>query len=179
MTIQFEWGIEGMTKAKQSITRDWKPSELALIEGVRIYETKNVPTPAGCLTEILRSDWALDGYDIDQIFQGVYEPSQYSGWHAHAETTDRLFVSYGMMKVSLYDSRSQSSTYGLSNLFRIGILRPMLIVVPPGVWHAVQNVCATPSILINIVDKAYDYEQPDHYRLPINADAIPVNFLDL
>jgi dTDP-4-dehydrorhamnose 3,5-epimerase len=45
------------------------------------------------------------------------------------------------------------------------------------VWHAVKNVAANASTLINVVDKAYNYEAPDHYRLPADTDKIPCTLL--
>jgi dTDP-4-dehydrorhamnose 3,5-epimerase len=50
------------------------------------------------------------------------------------------------------------------------------VVVPPGVWHAVQNLAPETSTLLNLVDHAYDYEKPDHWRLPIGTPLIPYSF---
>jgi dTDP-4-dehydrorhamnose 3,5-epimerase len=99
-----------------------------------------------------------------------------SAWHAHQFTTDRLFGSYGLLKIVLFDARSNSPTYRLINEFRIGLIRPSLIVVPPGVWHGIQNIAKESSCLINLVDRAYDYEDPDHWKLPSDTKDIPYSF---
>ncbi|MDO9635444.1 MAG: hypothetical protein Q7I95_00660, partial [Thiobacillus sp.] len=44
------------------------------------------------------------------------------------------------------------------------------------VWHAVENITSAPALLINAVDKAYRYESPDHFRLPLETDQIPYRF---
>jgi dTDP-4-dehydrorhamnose 3,5-epimerase len=44
------------------------------------------------------------------------------------------------------------------------------------VWHAVKNIGSGPAVLLNAVDVAYDYEDPDHYRLPYGTEQIPVEF---
>jgi dTDP-4-dehydrorhamnose 3,5-epimerase len=80
------------------------------------------------------------------------------------------------MKVALFDARSNSRTHKLVNEFRIGLLRPTLIVVPPGVWHGVQNISKEPGCLVNLVDRAYAYEDPDHWRLPFDTSEIPYSF---
>jgi dTDP-4-dehydrorhamnose 3,5-epimerase len=171
-----EWKLEGMRRDEQSITRDWQLVNQRVIDGVRVKEVAAVMTGYGVLTEVYRKDWHLDDGPIDQIFQSHVEPGGISGWHAHAETTDRLFVAKGRMRIVLYDSRRKSATYGLINEFRLGEGRSGLVVIPPKVWHAVENIGGIASVLINSVDQAYRYEAPDHYRLPLDTDQIPFRF---
>lgn len=170
------WHLQGMTKDVQSITRDWQLTRQQLIDGVRVQPVSNVPTGYGHLCEVLRMDWKLDPLGVDQVFFSVFHAGGVSGWHAHALTTDRLFVALGQMDIVLYDGRGESPTHREINRFRLGSVRPALVVVPPGIWHAVRNGGPQQSVLINIVDRAYQYEQPDHYRLPLNTDQIPFRF---
>jgi dTDP-4-dehydrorhamnose 3,5-epimerase len=173
-TPQQGW-LEGAAKDRQSITSDWMWQQ-SLIAGVRVKEIKNVPGEHSVLTEIFRRDWELDAGPVDQVFQIRLAPGKLSAWHAHQWTTDRLFVSQGLIKIVLYDARQAADTYGRINEFRCGAARPALIVVPPGVWHGVQNLAAEPSCLINLVDRAYRYEDPDHWRLPWDTPVIPYSF---
>ena len=170
-----EGAIPGATKDRQSITRDWQSLQ-PLIDGVRVREVLNVTKNNGVLTEIWRNDWALDDLPVMQAFQNLIHPGGISGWHVHAQTTDRIFVNSGLMKIVLYDARTKSLTYQMINEFRFGDPRPALLVIPPGVWHAVQNLASEPSRLINLVDRAYSYEDPDHWRLPLDSPSIPYRF---
>ncbi len=170
------WALKGMQQDDQSITKDWEMVNQDLIDGVRLQEIKNVPTNYGYLTEVYRADWKLDKSGVDQVFMSVLEPGGISAWHAHSQTTDRLFVAQGIFKIVLFDSRKDSPTYGKLNTFRLGTIKPGLLIVPPMVWHGIQNTSSTPSMLINVVDNGYDYEQPDHYRLPIDTTEIPYRF---
>ena len=86
------------------------------------------------------------------------------------------FVSYGRARVVLYDGREDSPTHGVVNEFRFGTIRPAMIHIPPRVWHGVQNVGDEVAILVNIVDRAYDYEDPDHWRVPADSPEIPFRF---
>lgn len=167
--------LEGCARDARSITSDWTPL-LELIDGVRLREVKNVPKENGFLTEVFRADWSLDGGGVDQVFQVILTPGGLSAWHAHQFATDRLFVSHGLVKVVLFDARTRSPTHGRLNEFRIGLLRPTLIVIPPGVWHGVQNISHEPSCLLNMPDRAYDYDDPDHWRLPPDSPEIPYSF---
>ena len=129
------------------------------------------------MTEIFRVDWLLDDGIVDQVFQNVLNARQISGWHVHTKTTDRIFVNLGLMKVVLYDARKNSSTFAMINEFMLGDIRPGLLIVPSGVWHAVQNIGQNQSALLNLVNHAYDYESPDHNRLPIDTPHIPYIFI--
>lgn len=163
-------------KDKQSITSDWEMANDRLINGVYTKEVKNVIKNNGYLTEMYRKDWLLDNLDIEQVFQVVVKPNGISAWHTHEYTTDRLFVSFGTIKIVLYDSREDSATYKEINEFRVSHLRPTLLIVPPHVWHGVQNIGTTDGFLINMVDKSYTYSNPDHWRLPFDTSQIPYQF---
>jgi dTDP-4-dehydrorhamnose 3,5-epimerase len=163
-------------KDRQSITADWNGLE-GSIAGVRVREVKNVIKPNGdVLCEIFRREWFSDECVVDQVFQVTLDAGSVSAWHMHRSTTDRLFVSRGLIRIVLYDAREDSPTRGQVSEFRFGAMRPGLVCVPPGVWHGVQNMASEPAILLNLVDAAYKYSDPDHWRLPEDTDEIPYRF---
>jgi dTDP-4-dehydrorhamnose 3,5-epimerase len=163
-------------KDSQSITAEWIPINSDFIEGVQVREVKNVLKNNGLLTEIYRDDWEIDNHKVGQVFQVLLYPGGLSAWHAHQHTTDRLFVSHGVIKIVLYDGREDSPTYGHINEFRAGSLRPLLITVPPKVWHGVYNYGNVEASLLNIVDEPYKYSDPDHWRIPSDSPEIPYRF---
>lgn len=173
-----EWRLNGNTKDNQSITRDWTSSTETLIEGVRLREVRNVIKPNGILTELYRKDWQLDELPIEQVFQVQINPGAVSAWHAHELTTDRLFAISGVLLVVLYDARQASPTYRQVNEFRCGFARPGLVTVPPGVWHGVCNIGRESATLVNMVDRAYCYEDPDHWRVPSDSREVPYSFAE-
>lgn len=156
-----------------SIYADGKTAQ-ALIEGVQVLESRTVVASNGYLTELFRREWLASGDgSLDQVFLRSVRAGQASGWHVHRLTTDRLTVIAGVLHVALYDDRPDSRTYRQVNSFFLGAIRPILLVVPPGVWHAIRAQGTCDASLINMVDLAYDYLQPDHYRLPIDTPLIP------
>ena len=168
--------LDGARKDPQSITSAWQPLQ-APIDGVLVREVRNVPKRDGLLTEVFRREWLPAGEAlVDQVFRVRLEPGGISAWHTHQHTTDRLFITDGMMRIVLYDARLASPTHGRVNELRFGLERPALVVVPPGIWHGIQNLSSTPSVVLNLVDRAYDYEDPDHWRLPADSDRIPFRF---
>jgi dTDP-4-dehydrorhamnose 3,5-epimerase len=166
------WSIRG-EKDPELIKPDWSPVDPPHLEGVVARQITNVLTRSGYLTEAWRRDWELDDLPVGQVFQRTLDPGEASGWHAHAVTTDRLFCAHGRIVLALYDGRIDSPTHCKAIDFRLGLERPAVIVVPPGVWHGVKNIGSTPALFLNIVDIAYDYEAPDHFRLPIDTPLIP------
>jgi dTDP-4-dehydrorhamnose 3,5-epimerase len=44
------------------------------------------------------------------------------------------------------------------------------------VWHGIQNLRQSPAVVLNLVDQAYSYEDPDHWRLPWDSPQIPFRF---
>ena len=104
--------IAGSVKDPQSITSDWEYRR-PLINGVAVKEVKNVPKENGALTEIYRADWGLDDKQVAQIFQVTIAPGGITAWHSHQHTTDRLFASFGTIKIVLFDARAGSPTMGM------------------------------------------------------------------
>lgn len=170
------WLLPGAAKDQKSITADWQFVSQNLIEGVRVKEVRHVPKENGYLTEVFRKDWALDDLPVSQVFQVTLYPWQVSAWHSHANTFDRIFANQGTIKLVLYDARADSPSYGQINEFRIGMIRPTLIVIPPKVWHGIQNLNSETSSILNLVDGAYQYEDPDHWRLAWDSAEIPYRF---
>ena len=161
------------TKDRQLVRSDWTPADEIGIDGVAVKQIANVLTDGGYLTEIWRADWQTDTLGVGQVFQRTLEPGAVSGWHVHRMTTDRLFCAVGRVQLALFDARVGSRTHGATARLRFGRERPGMVVVPPGIWHGVRNVGAEPALLLNVVDRAYDYEDPDHYRLPADTRLIP------
>lgn len=167
--------LTGAERRTQSVTAEWEILR-DLVHGVQLKEVRHVPKANGYVTELFRRDWGLDGGEVDQVFQVSLDPGTVSAWHMHRNTTDRLFASQGSLLIVLYDARRHSPSYGRINELRLGTVRPALVSVPPGVWHGVQNTGATPAALINVVDRAYAYDAPDHWALPADTEQIPYSF---
>jgi dTDP-4-dehydrorhamnose 3,5-epimerase len=174
-----EWQLPGCRKDRQSVTSDWQIASQPLIDGAHVHPVRNVIKQNGILTELYRKDWNTDDSPVEQVFQVLLNPGALSAWHAHGHALDRLFATTGSLLIVLYDARQESPTHGQINEFRCGVARPTLVVVPPGVWHGVCNIGHEPAALINMVDRAYCYEDPDHWRLPPNSKEIPYRFDNL
>ena len=164
--------LPGAKKDPQLITSDWHKLQ-KLIEGVTLHEVLHVPRDHGVITEFFRPEWDPSGLPVAQIYQSRLYPSALGAWSCHTENTDRLFVNQGQVKIVLYDARSDSETFGIVNEFFTGDARPSLLIIPPGVWHGLQNLSPSDALILNFPTKPYNYENPDHYRLSYDSSEIP------
>ena len=171
-----DWLLPTAVRDAQTITAAWDPLRERIIDGLRIKEVRAVPKGNGVLTEVYRRDWQLDALDVEQVFEVRLVPGGISAWHAHEHTTDRLFITAGLVRMVFYDGRADSPTRGLVTELKFGEHRPALVMVPPRVWHGLQNIGATDARILNLVDHAYDYEAPDHWRVPSDSAEIPYTF---
>ncbi|MCK4417756.1 MAG: dTDP-4-dehydrorhamnose 3,5-epimerase family protein [Candidatus Latescibacteria bacterium] len=146
-----------------------------MIEGVKVKKLKVIPDERGRLMEILRSD-----DEIFQKFGQVYMTTTYPGvikaWHYHKVQTDNIVVLKGMLKLALYDPREGSSTQGKVDEFFIGEHNPLLIQIPPQVYHGWKCISQQEAIVVNCPTERYNYKEPDEYRLPFDTDQIPYDW---
>lgn len=146
-----------------------------MIDGVKIKKLKVIPDERGRLTEILRSD--EDVFEkFGQVYISVTRPEVVKAWHFHKIQTDNVTVVQGMVKLALYDAREKSSSKGEVNDFFVGIHNPVLIQIPPGVYHGWKCISSVEAIAINIPTEAYNYKKPDEYRLDPHNNDIPYNW---
>ncbi len=118
-----QWLLNGTVKDTKSVTSDWEFADQTLIAGASLKEVRHVPKGNGFLTELFRRDWGIDDLPLEHVFQVTLVPGGISAWHAHAMTSDRLFVVAGMIRIVLYDGRQDSPTYGTVNQFKLGVIR--------------------------------------------------------
>jgi dTDP-4-dehydrorhamnose 3,5-epimerase len=143
-----------------------------MIKDVKIKKLKVIPDERGRLMEILRFD-----EDMFQKFGQVYMTTNYpnvvKAWHYHKIQTDNVCCLTGMIKLVIFDAREDSETRYEINEFFIGTHNPCLISIPNNCYHGWKCISENESIVISVPTEAYNYTQPDEYRLdPNNNDII-------
>lgn len=145
------------------------------IDAVQTRVLKVIPDERGRLMEMLRCD--------DEIYRGfgqVYMTTAYpdvvKAWHYHRLQSDHFVVVRGMVKLVLYDDRAASPTQGEINEFFLGEHNPLLVQIPPLVYHGFKCIGAEEALLINIPSEPYNREAPDEYRLDPHENPIPYNW---
>jgi dTDP-4-dehydrorhamnose 3,5-epimerase len=167
--------LKGAVKDKQTVSRE-RGVIRDLIEGVRWRELRNIATRNGLTSELYRADWSLWPGAVQHMIHASFLPGAISAWHCHEHQTDSIVVTAGSLRLVLYDARTGSPTHGKVDVLNLSRAAPALVVIPPGIWHGLQNREGGESAMINYFDRAYVYEDPDEWRLPPDTDQIPYRF---
>ena len=160
-------------KDGQTVVASGARAAASKIAGVQIYELGNVITRSGFMTEIFRTDWSVIGVEVRQINWVQLNPGAVTDWHAHAKQIDHLVGVSGNIKLALWDGRETSPTKGATEIIRIGAIRPVMVIVPHGIWHGLRNESGEPAGYINVTDQLYDHADPDSWRLAPRSTEIP------
>jgi len=146
-----------------------------VIQDVQVKPLKVIADERGRLMEMLRSD--------DPLFKGfgqVYLTAAYPGvvkaWHYHKKQWDHFVCVCGMAKVVLFDSREQSRTRNEINEFFLGDHHPILLQIPPLVYHGFKCVSDGEAIIINCPTECYVYDNPDEFRVDPHRNDIPYDW---
>jgi dTDP-4-dehydrorhamnose 3,5-epimerase len=143
-----------------------------MINGVQVKNLKILPDERGRVMEILRRDDSFFS-GFGQVYLTTAYPGVVKGWHYHKKQTDNMTVIKGMMKIVLYDSRKSSNTKGEINEFFAGEQNPILIQIPPLVYHGFKCISPEEAIVINVPDEPYNHRQPDEFRVDPHSPKIP------
>jgi dTDP-4-dehydrorhamnose 3,5-epimerase len=168
-------GVRSATRDQQHMTPDWDVVRDG-IDGVRRREVKHIVTANGHTTELFRADWGLADNAIVATIHVTLRANAVSAWHMHKIQTDHLFVIAGALRLVLYDDREESPTRTKLDVLNLSAMRPTLIVIPPGIWHGIHAAPTHSASFVNFFDHAYDYSDPDEWRLPSDSDEIPFRF---
>lgn len=146
-----------------------------MIDGVKIKKLKVIPDDRGRLMEILRAD-----DEIFRKFGQVYVTTAFPGvvkaWHYHKIQTDNFTCVSGKMKLALYDARKNSKTYKEVNEFIVSMDDPLLVQIPPFVYHGFKCVSGNEAMVVNTVTEPYNYKTPDEYRVDPHDNDIPYDW---
>jgi dTDP-4-dehydrorhamnose 3,5-epimerase len=146
-----------------------------MINGVITHKLRLIPDERGRLMEILRKD--EEHYlPVAQIYMTTNYPGVVKAWHYHKKQSDQMTCVKGMVKVVLYDARDGSPTKGEIAEFFVGEHNPLLIRIPPGVYHGWKCVSETESVVVNCPTELFNYKEPDEHRAAHDDPAIPYNW---
>lgn len=146
-----------------------------MISGVNIKQLKFHCDERGRLMELFRTDWP-EFKKFGQAYLTTGYPGVVKAWHYHKIQTDTFICIKGMMKVVLYDLRSGSKTKGEVMEVFMGEYNPILIQIPPDVYHGFKCISEQEALIMNLPTETYNYKKPDEYRLPAHTKKIPYNW---
>lgn len=146
-----------------------------LIEGVKVKPLHYNIDDRGRLMEILRVDDEIF-MEFGQAYMTTAYPGVVKAWHAHKFQYDNITCLVGAVKLVLYDDREDSPTLGLINEFYLTEHQPLLVQIPPLVWHGFKNIGTKEAVVVNIPTKPYNHDNPDELRRPPHDGDIPYSW---
>jgi dTDP-4-dehydrorhamnose 3,5-epimerase len=145
---------------------------LTEIEGVRVELLTPHADHRGSLLEIMDPTKPFWDEPVVYAYRFTIKPGRIKGWGMHKRQADRYFVCSGELRVVLFDGREDSPSHGRLTQFSFADRVSGLVRIPPGVWHADQNIGDQEAIVINFPTRAFDRNDPDKYRIDPHSGEI-------
>jgi dTDP-4-dehydrorhamnose 3,5-epimerase len=121
-----------------------------LIDGVVITPLRKFIDERGWLAEIFRHDELPLAFHPAMAYVSVTLPGVLRGPHEHINQADLFaWVGPGDFKVTLWDNRPNSPTYGNRMELFLGVNNPGSVIVPRGVVHCYRCVSLDTGWVIN------------------------------
>ncbi len=146
------------------------------LEGVVVAPAVVHADHRGTLMEAVNFDDPFWEEPVVYAYAFTVAPGRIKGWGMHKRQTDRYVALAGRLRVVLYDGRPDSPTFQEFAEFSFADEAPGFLRIPPGVWHADQNVGEGPCRVLNFPTRAYDRDAPDKYRIDPASGEIPFDF---
>lgn len=146
-----------------------------MIQDVELKKLKPLTDERGFLMEILRSDEPLFSR-FGQCYVTGVQPGIVKGWHYHKIQYDHFICLGGTAKVVLYDGRQNSKTYREVNEFILSLEAPLLVKIPPYVYHGFTAAGNEPALILNLPTEPYRHSDPDEYRESPFSEKIPYDW---
>ena len=141
-----------------------------MIDGVAIKELVTYPDERGFFRELIRvtDDFFSEGFG--QLSHSLMYTGVAKAWHIHKVQLDWWYVGSGVLKVGLYDTRSESPSKGELMEIMMGDNQPARVLrIPPGVAHGCKCISG-PANLFYVTSRIYD--PADEGRIPYNDSSI-------
>ena len=141
-----------------------------MINGVLVIPLEVHSDDRGYLIEIARRADDPERHGVIQRFGQVFLVGNVArnvvrAFHKHERAWDWFTIAHGSAKVVLVDDRENSSSRGERMTLVIGERKPVLVAVPPGVYHGWMSL-EDDTQLIGVASHTYVPEDPDEVRVP-------------
>jgi dTDP-4-dehydrorhamnose 3,5-epimerase len=137
-----------------------------MIEGVIIKELVTHTDDRGFFREVFRFSEEFKNLSIGQLSHSLVKEGVIKAWHGHVYQSQWNYVITGIIKVVLYDNRSNSSTLGEIIELMVGNGEDSkAYYFPLGILHGYKCIKG-PLHIIYVTSGVYDLD--DEIRIPID-----------
>lgn len=149
------------------------PHSSDLIDGVVVRPYDLWPDDRGSFLEVVRMRQGLAqdfAPETTQVSAALSYPGTIKAFHFHRHQTDLWVPAHGMFQVALVDLRATSPTFGVKNTIYAGMLKPLQILIPPGVGHGYKVIGEGAAMLVYVTNRLYNPQ--DEGRIAYNEASI-------
>lgn len=144
-----------------------------LVNDVKIIPLKKFVDERGAVMHMLRSD--QDHFQgFGEIYFSLINPGVIKGWKLHKKISQSMAVPEGNVRMVVYDSRKESSTFGNFQIINFGSENYSLLQLPPNVWYAFQAISANHAIITNCITTPHEPNESE--TLPLDTTLIPFDW---
>ena len=132
---------------------------MTLIDGVATKELIRHPDERGFFEELVRISDPFFSEGFGQLSRSSMISGVVKAWHVHKTQVDFWYVVKGLVKVALYDARTNSPTYKQLQEFTLGEGgQDMVLKIPAQVAHGLK-VLKGPAEFIYVTSGTYSKEE--------------------
>ncbi len=139
------------------------------IQGTILKDLNPLLDGRGDVIELWSLPWVeKEGFEVPKhCYQSATDFGVVKGWHLHAVHTDQMAVTRGKIQICMIDIRKGSPTFGHANSVFMGIERPRLLKIPPGIMHGWKSLSRPEVIVVNFQTEVFDPK--DEFKFPWNC----------
>jgi methylation protein EvaC len=155
-------GNEDVYEDKKQGERKYKDNGASLID-VKIKKLNIFANDQGYLFETLRNDDEFYDGKFGQCLISELYPEVIKGLHRHWKQTDYTTCIRGNIKYVVAKEKENGTAD--VKVYTIGESNPIMIKVPPGLWHGYMPLGNEKACVLHVLDKAFDINDPDTERI--------------
>ena len=126
------------------------------IDGVIARDLVRHSDPRGWLVELFREDELDPAHRPVMAYVSMTGQGVARGPHEHAQQADAFaFLGPSTFRLYLWDNRKDSPSYRRRQVMEAGAVRPLMVIIPPGVVHAYRNLGSEPGMVINYPNRLF------------------------
>ena len=141
-----------------------------MLPKIFVKQLKRLPDERGIFTEIFRTDWKdlIGEEQVAQANLSISYPGVVRAWHKHERgQIDYFIVVKGALKICAYDDVTQELDEIVSTGANLQVVK-----IPGHYWHGFKVVGNETAMLVYVVNRLYDYANPDELRTSWNDHSI-------
>ena len=128
------------------------------ISGVIITPLKIISDERGSVMHMLRSDSPVFK-SFGEIYFSTINFNSIKAWHLHKEATLNYACVYGQVKLTLFDNRNKSETFGKYQEIFLNKENYVLVTNPPNIWNGFKGLNKGYSIIANCLNLPHNEKE--------------------